>query len=671
MKNTACLSKITHIVGPFFYICIMKKHSLFLTAILFFCSMLQMGGQTRADSLFSDYCGSSKDDKITSANAFFQELYQVYELTDSLIVIDENSFSTKHTDALVYYWMGEYAFSEIKYYDCISYGKKALSLSRNEFYELTSECLNLIGVAYARVGDYDDAIVCLEEFMKIKESENNSEALSSALNNIAGVCLSAGQTALAKDYISKAIKIEKDLANDNRLAVRYGMASEIFLADGDTEKALNYAQMAYELNSRSGNNQRAAIRLCQMAAVYSKAGNNEEARICLLNAEPILKESGNAISLSICYNQLGHIELEEGNAAQAAKWFSKGADLSVQTGNKLTESRSRKGLSQALSRTNPAEALRQLELFTVLSDSLYKEESARQINSFYVKYDTAEKEHEIELQKSQLRMRNIYLYSLIVILTLFAVALVLALLMVKDKRKRNAELLKINALKDKFVSIISHDLRNPVAAQRNALHLLQEYVSRFDDAALSRQCELLARSADAQSTLVENLLLWGRAQTGRLPYNPARFDPSGIVSEIAELLSEQLESKGIILRSNIAAGSVFVFADRRIVSAVLRNVISNAVKFSHENGTVEVSAAVMEEKIRLEVKDCGVGIPKIILDQMEETGMVSSTAGTKGEQGSGLGLVACRELLGYEGAELFIRSEEGKGTNVSFELKKG
>ena len=649
----------------------MKKKILFL--ILFSISALSpVAGQSRIDSLFTQYDHASRGKSKADAAAIFIDSLKDYGLVDSLSYLDLSSKSPDYIEALTNYWYCEYQYDVQNLEKSIISCKHSLDVSRKISDSLLiSDCASMLGILYHRMGDYETSIGYLQECYALCQKNNDAGRTSSVLNTLAGTYLALNQTDAAQEYILKSIEYEKTVGDDDRLAIRYGMASEVFLRAGKAEEALEYVQEAYRLNMKTGNKARAAIRLCQMGAVYMDMKQNAKASECLLKAAPMLEASNNIISLSICLNQLGSIALSDGKNKEAAEYFNKGANASIKSGNRLAESRSRMGLANALENSNPREALRHLRLFITLSDSLYKMESLRQVESFKVEYETAEKEHLIKLQEEKLRSRNIWLWSCIALALLFAIAFILATFVIRLKKRRNAELLDISRLKDKFLSIVSHDLRNPVAIQSNALHNLEEYVSKFDDSLLSRQCKLLAESSDAQSALLENLLLWGRTQTGKFKYEPILIDPFMVVNEIQKLLQGQLEQKEITFVNGIAAGSILVFADARVVSAVLRNIITNAIKFSARGQSVGVSADVDGENVVIKVRDRGVGInPETISDIGKMKGGIDSL-GTEGEKGSGLGLAVCRYLLEYENSTLHFSLPEGGGTEVSFILKRG
>lgn len=650
----------------------MKKKILLL--LLFSISIgVPVVGQSRIDSLFTRYDRSSRGEAKIEAAVIFIDALKDYGLVDSLSYLDISSKSADYIEALTYYWYCEYQYDIQNVQMGLIACKHSLDVSRKISDSLLiSDCASMLGIFYHRIGDYETSIEYLQECYSLCEKNNDASRTSSALNTLAGTYLALNQIDAAQEYVLKSIEYEKTVGDDDRLAIRYGMASEIFLRAGKPLEALEYVEEAYRLNMGTGNSARAAIRLCQMGAVYMDMEQNSKARDCLLKAAPLLEEFGNNISLSICLNQLGSIALDEGRSREASEYFRKGAEVSVKTGNRLAESRSRMGLANALENSNPKEALRQLRLYIQLSDSLYKKESLRQVENFRIEYETAEKEHTILIQQEQLRMRNIWLWFAISLTILLAVAFILAVYVIRLKKRRNAELLNMSRLKDKFLSIISHDLRNPVAAQSNALHNLEEYVSKYDDSLLSRECKLLSESSDAQSALLENLLLWGRTQTGRFVYEPMRLDPYMVVSEIQKLLYSQMEQKGITLSNTIAAGSVFVFADAGILSAVLRNLITNAIKFSARGQSVEVSAQEEDEDgVVLRVRDQGIGIHPETVKLIGKIGENMTSLGSEGEKGSGLGLTVCSYLLKYEGSALDFELPEGGGTLVSFKLKKG
>jgi PAS domain S-box-containing protein len=241
-----------------------------------------------------------------------------------------------------------------------------------------------------------------------------------------------------------------------------------------------------------------------------------------------------------------------------------------------------------------------------------------------------------------------------------------------ELKEKNTQLQELNASKDKFFSIISHDLRGSFGTLLGFAQLITENIDDYSKERVKGFVIRLRTSAERLYALLENLLTWSRIQRGVMKCLPRSLNLAAVAKETIELFAPQAEKKQILLRNAIPKGIVAV-ADESMVDTVIRNLVSNALKFTQAEGRVELSASMHEADSRfiiLSVSDTGVGIPEKMLPRLLRLDMQYKTTGTAGEQGSGLGLILCKELVEHNGGELWVTSEEGKGTTFSFTLPK-
>jgi two-component system, sensor histidine kinase LadS len=229
---------------------------------------------------------------------------------------------------------------------------------------------------------------------------------------------------------------------------------------------------------------------------------------------------------------------------------------------------------------------------------------------------------------------------------------------------KNTELEKLNATKDKLFSIVAHDLKGPIGNIHRFLELMLEDTSLRDDDTV----ELLRKSSANTYNLLENLLTWARSQKGEIDYKPTMLNLKEISNYSDELMSLQFKNKYIEFKNTIA-NDVFVFADEAILRTIFRNLLSNAIKFSQPNGTILYTAEVLDDKfVKVSVKDSGVGIEADRLDIIFEPDKNKNTVGTKGEKGTGLGLLITYEFVELLKGKISVESEVNEGTTISFTL---
>jgi PAS domain S-box-containing protein len=229
------------------------------------------------------------------------------------------------------------------------------------------------------------------------------------------------------------------------------------------------------------------------------------------------------------------------------------------------------------------------------------------------------------------------------------------------------QLEKANITKDKFFSIIAHDLKNPFHSIMGFTDLLLKNYGDFEDSKKKEFLGLINESSQYANNLLDNLLHWSRTQTDRIKYSPIKFDLHSLVNEIQRMLHGNAEKKQLALL-NLVPEASYVYADRNMIHTVLRNLVSNSIKFTPEEGTISVEAVPEEEFIHIIVKDNGVGIPLDKHGKLFSFGEFHSTSGTAGEPGTGLGLIICFEFIKKHGRELIFSSESGKGTSFTFDL---
>jgi two-component system sensor histidine kinase/response regulator len=242
--------------------------------------------------------------------------------------------------------------------------------------------------------------------------------------------------------------------------------------------------------------------------------------------------------------------------------------------------------------------------------------------------------------------------------------------LINSKRKielQARELSQANALKDKMFSVISHDLRSPVSSIKLALDFISKGLVKPTDELFNVTINDLVKTTDEAYILLENLLGWAKSQSNILNVFPESLDLKPLASNIAGLLKLTSENKKIRIENNIPEG-ITVFADIQMIQSVLRNLLSNALKFTPENGSVEMSAVEMNTEVKVSIKDSGVGISESNLKRIFDQDQPLKTTGTNKESGSGLGLILCKDFVEKTGGRIWVESEEGKGSTFIFTI---
>jgi len=233
----------------------------------------------------------------------------------------------------------------------------------------------------------------------------------------------------------------------------------------------------------------------------------------------------------------------------------------------------------------------------------------------------------------------------------------------------NHELNRINKSKDRFISILAHDLKSPFSSILGLLELLGDNVHRYDLNKTKKMVELIYKTSQSTYDLLEDILLWVKTESGSIDFKPKTHKFSEIYSGAIKTLEPVAKRKDIEIKY-LPTRDITLYADRYMIQTVLRNLISNAIKFTMDGGRVIVSAKEDKSATIVTVEDNGIGIPPETLEVLFEITSKITTEGTAHEKGTGLGLILCKELIERHGGEIIVESELEKGSVFKFSLPK-
>jgi len=234
---------------------------------------------------------------------------------------------------------------------------------------------------------------------------------------------------------------------------------------------------------------------------------------------------------------------------------------------------------------------------------------------------------------------------------------------------KTEQLIELNATKDKFFSIIAHDLRNPFHALLNCSDILLDNLNNFELSKIEQFITFIRNSSRSAYDLLENLLVWARSQTGTIEFKPEVTDLKTRVLENILLVENQAIKKNIQITSDIE-NDCNVFVDSNMINTVFRNLLYNAIKFTHTNGKIHVSLREVDDDYEISIRDTGIGIAKENIDKLFKVDSKLSLYGTAGEKGTGLGLKLCKEFIEKHNGKIWVESEFNEGSNFKFRIKK-
>lgn len=233
--------------------------------------------------------------------------------------------------------------------------------------------------------------------------------------------------------------------------------------------------------------------------------------------------------------------------------------------------------------------------------------------------------------------------------------------------EKEQQLKDLNATKDRFISIIGHDLKNPFTSIIGLSELIQTSVENEDLAEISEFANLIHESSKLVNDLLTNLLAWSKSQSGGITFNPQKSDITALILEVIDLFRELASQKTIQLKVECNE-SIFLRIDRDMIHSVFRNLISNSIKFTHIGGTVLINVQSHKDEHHFIISDNGTGLSDRIKSSLFRIDDNQSMRGTIGEPGTGLGLILCKEFIEQHNGNIWVESILGKGTDIHFTI---
>jgi len=239
-------------------------------------------------------------------------------------------------------------------------------------------------------------------------------------------------------------------------------------------------------------------------------------------------------------------------------------------------------------------------------------------------------------------------------------------------KESEVRLKALNATKDKFFSIIAHDLKSPFNSIIGFSNLLSREIHENDYQGVEKYAMIIQHSSQRAMNLLMNLLEWARSQTGKMEFNPEKVDVSEQVQEVIHLLKDSAQYKSISIDTDVEPNTL-VLADKSMVATILRNLLSNAIKFTRPGGEIVISTQQEKDHCKVTVADNGVGIKKEALDKLFRIDESYSTVGTHDEVGTGLGLILCKDFVDKHNGKIWVESKrdipgEKSGSQFHFTL---
>lgn len=547
----------------------------------------------------------------------------------SLILESKNELATE------YMYKELYAKSIKEFLSGIEIAKKNNNTSWLSIYYIN------LSVVYSVQKEYDETIYFLKQAMEV--NEDNQKLTGITLSNLAFTYIEIKDLKSASSNINEAISIFEELQLDSWLTYAYEIKGTIFIKQNEYNHALIWLKKSETIHEKI-DQQRYKIPLyLLLAQTYYGLENYELANNYGVKALNISRSLKNLENREDILDILYKVKKSRGNFPEALAYLE---DL--------------KAISDTINKNNNSKELRILK-----SNLEFEQEKEKYI---------------LENNQKQL-IQNSYIYfSIFVILSFGAIIFILK----RNNRTQNTlnkrlidntlaleknevHLKDANDTKSKLFSIIAHDLKGPINSFKSLLDLFNQ--SELTNDEFIHFMPQIGKNIDSIAFTLNNLLTWGQTQMNGLSTKPDLINIKSLVDESVKLLNKQAEEKSITIESRISE-HVVAWSDKDQIDIVIRNLISNAIKFTENDGKVTLSAVEQPSFWEIYIKDNGVGMDQNTLNNLFNSEETISTYGTQNEKGTGLGLRVCKEMIENNGGLLYVDSELNQGSTFYFTLPK-
>lgn len=548
-----------------------------------------------------------------------------------------------------------------------------------------------ISDAFEEVSNYEKSLQFLEKAFELSSNMADATIHILVLNELGKINALTNNYEEAHLNYSEVLKLEETLFQPSIKADALFNLARLHDKNGEHEKAIALHKNALAIWRSLGNRFQEGRLLNEIGGVYERMKNLDRAMANYTAAQEVYQIIDQKRGIAESYNNIGALYYQQKEIQKAIEKLNLGLAAGHSSQTKDPVRRSYELLSlcyEALN--NYQKALEYKDSFLAMNDFILKEESDQKLLEAQNRYVLDQKESQIDKLESvrqqrerviaeQKKIRN-FLFAIIG-LGIVVVLLILYLYALKRRsnkqlkvaharvEQQNIELQNLNATKDKFFSILGHDLKSPL----NSLSSFSGLLINYFDSLSKEEIQTLARDLDKSLknlyALLDNLLEWARSQTGNINFIPEQFDLTNVLQENKELLQTQAANKQITLYQERTSPLV-VSTHKHSITTVVRNLVANAIKFTPQGGSINIQASEKQSEIIVSVADTGVGMSEATISKLFRIDSKVSTVGTANEKGTGLGLVLCKDFVEKNGGRLWVESEEGKGSTFYFTIPK-
>lgn len=558
--------------------------------------------------------------------------------------------------------------------ESIEFAKEALNLSsETKDKTLLLKSYAKLGITYKNLDSLDNSLEYFLKGLELSKETDDKKWQTNFLNYIGSLYLRFNQNQKALNYYQKSLKLADSISDTvglcnvlNNIGIIYWRDNKL---DSSVENIHKSLLLSIDLKDSSG----LISSYNNLGMLHSELGNDKRALGYFNQALVIAKKLNDKWEIANIINNRANLRIKLKDFDSVDKDLNESIQISKKIDSKLLEADSYQILSYYYERIKDfGKALDAFKTYSNLNSEILNKETSDKLASIQKDYEINVKDRNLKT----LSKANSIQYYLII---LFGITLILLgtfifvylrkflenKSMAVELKKKNDDLEKLSDNKNKFFTLISHDLKAPLYNISNLSNLLKMFYENMDETERTETLEQLNKSSKHLLTLVDNILIWSKTQVGTIENNPEELQIKDLIDESIDILKPLADEKDIILNTYI--DDINVKADYNLLSTTIRNLISNAIKFSNSKSAVTIKTEVINNEFLIKVKDTGIGIePERIVDIMN--GTPNSTPGTHSEKGTGLGLRITKELIEIIGGNLTATSELGKGSTFTIKL---
>jgi signal transduction histidine kinase/Tfp pilus assembly protein PilF len=638
------------------------------------------------------------------------QLFGQKRIADSLVALLDKMTPVQKVDA--YNRLSD-IYVNINTKTSIEYAGKGIELAKEINYEFgEAGCYGSLGYGYLTT-DNEKAAEYTSKALEIRQRINDKPGIATSLNVMGILYYYMGNYLESMDYHMKAVKMREEIGDFNKIAASYNNIALVHIAMGNYENALEYLQKALELNIKNGKTRNATI-VDNIGDVYSKMGKFDKAVEYFQKSLKMSQEAGYKKTEANSYFNFAKLYYKTKDYNNAFKNFDLALDIysSINEVNGIANTENGfattyleiknydQALKHALTGYEKARAINALENVSIAADIIrecysqmkdYKK-AYEYLEIFHNTYDSLKSGEKMKrlakiefdykmdkikkVQEAELSRQNTFIIALIITISLLIIIGTLIIWAYRQKRNSNAQLSVLNkqlqeliSTKDKFFSIIAHDLKSPFQGLMGFSDILITENDELNEEQKSDIINAISKLSSDTYKMLENLLQWSKLQTGKIELVRESFNLNEALAVSIDILSQTAKNKNIIIE-NLIDKSLNITADQNMIQTTIRNLISNAVKFTNLSGEISIFAKQTNASIEITVKDNGIGMNKTTADNIFKIEHNTSRRGTANEEGTGLGLLLCKEMIELHNGSIKVESVEGKGSAFTVILPK-